>query len=105
MSTGNDNYFTIGEVSELTGVKPTVLRFWEQEFSELSPIKNKFGHRVYSQNEIDMVFIIKRLLYEERLTIEGAKNFLRGKNKLNYKPELVKKKLFELLDILKKKER
>ena len=104
MNTGNEVYFTIGEVSEKTGVKPTVLRFWEQEFNELAPVKNKFGHRVYRQSEVDMVFTIKRLLYEERLTIQGAKNFLNSGKKANLNVKYITEKLIALLDILKKEE-
>lgn len=78
MNTGNDEekYYSIGDVSKLTGIKPTVLRFWESEFSQLSPVKNKFGHRVYSEKEIRLIKEIKKLLYDEGLTIKGAKNLL-----------------------------
>lgn len=102
MNIGNDGYFTISEVSEKTGIKPTVLRFWEQEFSELAPVKNKFGHRVYRQNEIDIILMIKKLLYDEGLTIKGAKNFLNREKKSNFKFDVIKEKLSELLDLLKK---
>ncbi|HPO49537.1 MAG TPA: MerR family transcriptional regulator [Spirochaetota bacterium] len=91
MSTGNEKYFTIGEVSQLTGIKPTVLRFWEQEFEDLSPVKNKFGHRVYRQSEIDSILTIKKLLYQERLAIEGAKKFLKKSKKSLFKVGEVRK--------------
>ncbi len=104
MSIGNKTYFTIGEVSELTGVKPTVLRFWEQEFEELSPVKNKFGHRVYRDVDVGVVLTLKELLYDKRLTIEGAKLFLRDSEKKESHPKILKQKLLELLDILKKME-
>src|SRR5215813_3324474 len=69
-------YFRIGEVSRLAGVKPFVLRFWETEFPQLGPKKSGTGHRLYRRKDVEMVLEIKRLLYEERFTIEGARNFL-----------------------------
>lgn len=64
-------YFKIGEVSEILGVEPYVVRFWESEF-RLSPAKNRSKHRVYNRQELDTLLEIRRLLYEERFTIEGA---------------------------------
>jgi DNA-binding transcriptional MerR regulator len=72
-------YFRIGEVSQLAGVKPFVLRFWETEFPALAPKKSGTGQRLYRRKEVEMVLEIKRLLYEERFTIEGARNFLASK--------------------------
>ncbi len=65
MNTGNNKkkFYTIGEVSDITGVKPSVLRFWEEEFEELSPAKTKFVHRAYSKSNIDLIITIKKLLY------------------------------------------
>ncbi len=65
-------YFKIGEVSRILGVKPYVLRFWESEF-RISPSKNKSQHRVYKRQEVETLQEIKRLLYEERFTIDGAR--------------------------------
>lgn len=64
-------YFKIGEVSQILGVKPYVVRFWESEF-RLSPTKNRSKHRVYKRQEVETLIEIKRLLHEERFTIEGA---------------------------------
>ena len=65
-------YFKIGEVSRILNVKPYVLRFWETEF-RLSPAKNRSQHRVYRRQDVETLLEIKRLLYEERFTIEGAR--------------------------------
>jgi DNA-binding transcriptional MerR regulator len=69
-------YFRIGEVSRLAGIKPYVLRFWETEFSTLGPKKSGKGHRLYRRKDVELVLEIKRLLYEKRYTIEGARKFL-----------------------------
>src|ERR1700737_1972000 len=69
-------YFRIGEVSRLAGIKPYVLRFWETEFSSLGPKKSGKGHRLYRRKDVELVLEIKRLLYEKRYTIEGARKFL-----------------------------
>ena len=66
-------YYSIGEVSDLTGLKPHVLRYWETQFDVLSPIKNRGGTRVYRTREIETILLVKHLLYEKRFTIEGAK--------------------------------
>jgi len=68
--------FKIGEVCEITGVKPFVLRYWEQEFSELAPVKGMGGQRTYTRADVDLILHIKRLLYEERFTVAGAKKRL-----------------------------
>src|SRR5450759_4566336 len=69
-------YFRIGEVSRLAGIKPYVLRFWETEFPGLGPKKSGTGHRLYRRKDVEMVLEIKRLLYEKRYTIEGARKLL-----------------------------
>jgi len=71
------NLFRIGEVSRLTATKPFVLRFWETEFPMLQPVKSPKGHRLYRREDIDTVFVIKRLLYDEGFTIAGARRHLR----------------------------
>ncbi|MBA7712595.1 hypothetical protein ES703_121576 [subsurface metagenome] len=71
-------YYPIGEVSEITGLKSYVLRYWETEFPNLSPGKNRAGNRVYTEENINTVLEIKRLLYDERLTIEGARQYFRN---------------------------
>jgi len=75
-------YFRIGEVSELTRTKAFVLRFWETEFTSLRPVKGKSGHRLYRRKDVELIFRIRRLLYEKGFTIEGARRHLAsdGKN-------------------------
>ena len=70
-------YYSIAEVSDITALKQYVLRYWETEFSELKPQKNRAGNRIYKKNDIQLVFAIKRLLYQEKFTIEGARQKLR----------------------------
>lgn len=74
-------YFRIGEVSRLAGVKPYVLRYWETEFPTISPKKSGTGHRLYRRKDVETVLEIKRLLYEKRFTIEGARKALDPKAK------------------------
>ena len=69
-------YFTIGEVSELCGVKPYVLRYWEQEFSQLRPMKRRGNRRYYQHHEVLLIRRIRELLYEQGFTISGARNQL-----------------------------
>ena len=69
-------YFTIGEVSELCGVKPHVLRYWEQEFNQLKPVKRRGNRRYYQHHEVLLVRRIRELLYNEGFTISGARNRL-----------------------------
>jgi len=71
-------YFTIGEVSELCGVKPHVLRYWEQEFTQLKPVKRRGNRRYYQHHEVLLIRRIRELLYEEGFTISGARNRLDG---------------------------
>lgn len=66
-------YFRIGDVAEIAGVQPYVLRFWEKEFEFLAPIKNAAGQRLYRKGDVESVLLVKRLLYVERFSIEGAK--------------------------------
>ena len=76
-ATPDKSLFRIGEVSRLTSTKPFVLRYWETEFPMLQPVKSPKGHRLYRQEDIDTVFTIKRLLYDEGFTIAGARRHLR----------------------------
>lgn len=69
-------YYSIGEVSKTTGLKQYVLRYWETEFKQLNPTKNKAGNRTYRQKDIDVIMNIKSLLYDEKFTIEGARKML-----------------------------
>jgi len=71
-------YFKIGEVSDLLGVEPYVLRYWETEFSQLAPKKSGTGHRLYRRKDVELLLRIKHLLYEKRFTIEGARQSLQA---------------------------
>ena len=66
-------FFSIGEVCDLTGLRPHVLRYWESQFRFLSPAKNRSGNRVYQRREIELVLLVKHLLYVEKYTIDGAR--------------------------------
>ncbi len=121
-------FFKIGEVAQLTGTKPHVLRYWESEFKMLRPAKGESGQRIYRRKDVELIFSIKQLLYEENFTIAGAKKQLQKKrslraetaraaaprqpeaetpqpglfgNQSNSDIELVRKELTELLDFLK----
>lgn len=109
-------YFKIGEVSELLGVEPYVLRYWETEFPGLSPKKSGTGHRLYRRKDVELLLRIKHLLYEKRFTIEGARQSLQATAK-GSKPKLarrvqqelfsedplpeIRRELVEILQILK----
>lgn len=74
-------YYSIGEVCDLTGLKPHVLRYWETQFQVLNPTKNRAGNRVYRQRDVEVVLLVKHLLYEEKYTIEGANQKLQEMRK------------------------
>jgi DNA-binding transcriptional MerR regulator len=74
-------YFRIGEVARLAAIKPYVLRFWETEFAGLGPKKSGTGHRLYRRKDVELVLEIKRLLYDQRFTIEGARKLLESRPK------------------------
>ncbi len=81
-------FFKIGEVSELAGTKPHVLRYWEKEFPVLKPTKSDSGQRVYRKKDVELIMEIRRLLYEENFTISGAKKqFKRKYTRSNKTPE------------------
>jgi DNA-binding transcriptional MerR regulator len=98
-------FFKIGEVSDVAEIEPHVLRYWESEFSFLSPRKNKTGQRVYTRKDLELVLQIKNLLYKEKYTIAGVKRKF-GTNSLNKSSVSVqtihgvKKKLKEILNTL-----
>jgi len=69
-------YYSIGEVCDLTGLKPHVLRYWETQFDVLNPTKNRAGNRVYRSKDIEVILLVKHLLYEKKYTIQGANNRL-----------------------------
>jgi len=73
----NKKYFRIGEVARIVGVEPYVLRYWEGEFPQLRPSRADSNQRIYQRKDIETLLVVKRLLYEEKLTIEGAKKRLK----------------------------
>lgn len=96
-------YFTIGEVSELCGVKPHVLRYWEQEFSQLKPVKRRGNRRYYQHHEVLLIRRIRELLYEQGFTISGARNKLDSADNSARPVDLafVRAELESILDLLK----
>ena len=105
-------YYSIGEVSEMTKLKSYVLRYWETEFSQLKPPKNRAGNRTYRKKDIEIILNIKDLLYTRKFTIEGARSVLKDKEKsestlkvnkgLNQdQKQILKKVKNDLEDILK----
>jgi len=83
-------FFKIGEVAELTGTKPHVLRYWESEFKMLHPAKGESGQRIYRRKDVELIFSIKQLLYEENFTIAGAKKQLKKKRSNRSEANLTK---------------
>lgn len=81
-------YFRIGEVSELTRTKAFVLRYWETEFPSLRPVKGKSGHRLYRRKDVELIFQIRKLLYDQGFTIEGARRRLAKDGKAAEQPPL-----------------
>ena len=74
-------YYSIGEVSNITEIKPYVLRYWQTEFRQLNPPKNRAGNRTYRQKDIDLILEIKTLLYDQKYTIDGARHCLESGRK------------------------
>jgi len=74
-------YFRIGEVSKILQVKPYVIRFWETEFKTLKPVRATSGHRLYRKKDVEALLLIRKLLYEQRFTISGAKKYLATSNR------------------------
>jgi DNA-binding transcriptional MerR regulator len=77
----HQEFFSIGEVCALTDLKPHVLRYWESQFRFLSPTKNRSGNRVYKSREVELILLVKHLLYTEKYTIEGARQRLESYRK------------------------
>jgi DNA-binding transcriptional MerR regulator len=105
-------YYSIGDVSELTGLRPHVLRYWESQFDILKPNKNRAGNRVFRPKDIEVILLVKRLLYAEKFSIEGARQKLEemrtsgelgGERRSAFDPEFLqgmKSDLKEILDLL-----
>lgn len=74
-------YYSIGDVCDLTGLKPHVLRYWETQFEVLNPSKNRAGNRIYRSREVELVLLVKHLLYEKKFTIDGARQHLKEMRK------------------------
>jgi len=91
-------YYSISEVSKITDLEQYVLRYWESEFDELKPQKNRAGNRIYTNRDIKLILYIKKLLRDERYTIEGAKQVLK-----NYTPDTDSGEQLELIDAPKPK--
>jgi DNA-binding transcriptional MerR regulator len=94
-------FYRIKEVCDLTGLKPHVLRYWEQEFKDIKPAKSSKGQRLYKRKDLDVIFTIKKLLYEKRFTIDGAKKYLTSQKKLI---DEIREDLVELVEILKRED-
>ncbi|CAN5162285.1 MerR family transcriptional regulator [soil metagenome] len=97
-------YFTIGEVSELCGVKPHVLRYWEQEFPQLKPVKRRGNRRYYQRQDVIIIRQIRSLLYEQGFTIGGARLQLTGEHAredVSQSQQIVKQIRVELEEVLK----
>ena len=94
-------YYSISEVSEITGLKQYVLRYWETEFLQLNPNKNRAGNRTYRSHDVDLILEIKSLLYDRKFTIKGAKQYLKSSkkniNKANSESKVIK--LVQSVDI------
>ncbi|MDR0577038.1 MAG: MerR family transcriptional regulator [Candidatus Accumulibacter sp.] len=97
-------YFTIGEVSELCGVKPHVLRYWEQEFTQLKPVKRRGNRRYYQHHEVLLVRRIRELLYSQGFTISGARNRLEETTEKKHgdlTPETLRLELLDIAEMLR----
>ena len=96
-------YFTIGEVSDLCAVKPHVLRYWEQEFEQLKPVKRRGNRRYYQRGDVMMIRQIRSLLYEQGYTIGGARQMLEGdeaKEDINRSQQIIRQVRMELEEVL-----
>jgi DNA-binding transcriptional MerR regulator len=103
----NKRYFRIGEVSRIIGVEPYVLRYWESEFSQIRPSRADSRQRTYQKKDLEIIFEIKRLLYDEKMTIEGAKKKLASMKhvssaRLSDPKDFIRDLKKELLDIVEK---
>lgn len=100
-------FFRIGEVSRIADVQPSVLRFWESEFPSIKPRRTDSGQRVYRRKDVELILIIKQLLYEEKFTIKGARRHLKSKSRspqYRSKPEVIdeiRSELKQIRDLLK----
>jgi DNA-binding transcriptional MerR regulator len=94
-------FYRIREVCAFTGLKPHILRYWEQEFRDIRPVKSSRGQRLYRKRDLDAILVIKKLLYEKRFTIDGAKKYLHTQKTL---VDEIKEDLKEIVKLLEKGE-
>jgi DNA-binding transcriptional MerR regulator len=94
-------FYRIKEVSSLTGLKPHVLRYWEQEFKDIKPLKSAKGQRLYKKKDLYAIFTIKKLLYERKFTIDGAKKYMSDRKGLL---EEIREELTEVVKLLRKED-
>jgi DNA-binding transcriptional MerR regulator len=92
-------FYRIREVCALTGLKPHVLRYWEQEFRDIRPVKSSKGQRLYRKQDLNAIFAIKKLLYDKRFTIDGARRHLSTKKNLL---DEIKEELTDIIELLDK---
>ena len=92
-------FYRIREVCSLTGLKPHILRYWEHEFKDIRPAKSSRGQRLYRKRDVEAIVTIKKLLYEKKFTIDGAKKYLKTQRRL---VEEIKEDLIQIIDILEK---
>ena len=92
-------YYSISEVSEITGLKQYVLRYWETEFSQLKPGKNRAGNRIYRSHDVDTIMEIKSLLYDRKFTIKGAQQYLKYPSEKSSQP-IENKNILKLSNII-----
>ncbi|MBP1730103.1 MAG: putative transcriptional regulator [Deltaproteobacteria bacterium] len=92
-------YYRIREVCTLTGVKPHILRYWEQEFRDIRPVKSSRGQRLYRKKDLEAIFTIKGLLHDKKFTINGAKMYLNTQRRL---VDEIKGELKEIVELLEK---
>src|ERR1700716_3491898 len=103
-ATPGKRYFTIGEVSELCGVKPHVLRYWEQEFPQLKPVKRRGNRRYYQRQDVIVIRQIRSLLYDQGFTVGGARHQLTGeeaRTDVSHSQQIVKQLRLELEELFK----
>jgi len=92
-------FYRIREVCAFTGLKPHILRYWEQEFRNIRPVKSSKGQRLYRKKDLDAIIMIKKLLYEKRFTIDGARKYLHTQKTL---VDEIKEDLIEIVKLLEK---
>lgn len=97
-------YYKIGEVAKILEVEPYVLRFWEKEFEQLRPVRSSKGQRLYTEEHLTLLKKIKYLLYERKLTIEGARLRLKENERVQEKLKGIKKELREILELLEEEQ-